>query len=143
MYGAKTTLPLAALASELPKADFVVLACALTEQTRHLFDLAMFKNMRPDAYLVNIARGAVIISDDLLTALQTGVIAGAGIDVTEPEPLPDGHPLWNAPNLIITPHTADTNEMVIRMFSERLRLNTRAFLGQGDWVGIVDSELGY
>ncbi len=143
MYGAKTTLPLAALASELPKADFVVLACALTEQTRHLFDLAMFKNMRPDAYLVNIARGAVIISDDLLTALQTGVIAGAGIDVTEPEPLPDGHPLWNEPNLIITPHTADTNEMVIRMFSERLRLNTRAFLGQGDWVGIVDSELGY
>jgi phosphoglycerate dehydrogenase-like enzyme len=143
MEGANRTLPLESLASALAKADFVILACALTPRTKHLFDLAMLKNMKADAYLVNIARGAVVVSEDLLTALESGVIAGAGIDVTDPEPLPDGHALWNAPNLIITPHTADTNEMVVRMFSERLRLNTKAFLQQGDWVGIVSPDLGY
>lgn len=143
MPGVQLTLPLSSLSQALPNADFVVLACALTEQTRHLFDLEMLKKMRPDAYLVNIARGAVIVTDDLRTALESGVIAGAGIDVTDPEPLPDGHPLWAVPNLIITPHTADTNEMVVRMFSDRLRVNTLAYLKKGEWVGIVSAELGY
>ncbi len=143
MEGASRTLPLDSLGGALAQADFVVLACALTPRTKHLFDLAMLKNMRADAYLVNIARGAVVVSDDLLTALDSGIIAGAGIDVTDPEPLPEGHALWRAPNLIITPHTADTNEMVLRMFSERLRLNTLAYLQRGEWVGVVNPELGY
>ncbi len=143
LAGANVTVELDALPAQLAKADFVILACALTEKTRYLFDLAMLQSMKSDAYLVNIARGPVIVTADLLTALESKVIAGAGIDVTDPEPLPDGHPLWNAPNLIITPHTADTNEMVIRMFSERLRLNTLAYLNRGEWIGVVNPDLGY
>lgn len=143
MPGAYATYQLADLPGLLPTADFVILACALTQKTKYLFNDEMFDLMRSDSYIVNIARGPVIVSDDLLLALREGKIAGAGIDVTDPEPLPDGHPLWSAPNLIITPHTADTNEMVLRMFSERLRLNTLAYLGLGEWVGEVSATLGY
>lgn len=143
LAGANVTVELDALPAQLAKADFVILACALTEKTRYLFDLAMLQSMKSDAYLVNIARGPIVVTADLLTALESKVIAGAGIDVTDPEPLPDGHPLWNAPNLIITPHTADTNEMVIRMFSDRLRLNTLAYLNRGEWIGVVNPDLGY
>jgi phosphoglycerate dehydrogenase-like enzyme len=75
--------------------------------------------------------------------LEQGQIAGAALDVTDPEPLPDGHPLWDAKNIIITPHSADTKPMVIRLFSERLVENTKAFLGLGEWVGRVDSKSGY
>lgn len=131
------------LHEELPNADFVVLACALTERTRGLFDSAAFGAMKSTAYLVNVARGGVVSSEALLQALQEGQIAGAGIDVTDPEPLPDGHSLWNAPNLIITPHTADTDAQVIRMFAERIHHNVKAFCGHGEWVGVVDKQLGY
>ena len=134
---------LGSLDSELPTADFVVLACALTDQTRGLFNAARFKAMKPTAYLVNVARGPVVVTTDLEHALRTGQIAGAGIDVTDPEPLPDGHPLWTLENLIITPHTADTDAQVVRMFAERIRVNSLAFRGAGDWVGVVDKELGY
>jgi phosphoglycerate dehydrogenase-like enzyme len=75
--------------------------------------------------------------------LVAGDIAGAALDVTDPEPLPDGHPLWNAPNVIITPHTADTDAQVTRMFAERIRLNVDAYLSKSAWVGVVDKELGY
>ena len=143
MIGAHETVQLERLDQALASAEFVILACALTPETMHLFDLERFKQMRPEAYLVNIARGPHVVTTDLLTALETGLIAGAGIDVTDPEPLPDDHPLWNAPNLIITPHTADTNVQVERLFSDRLRLNVAAFLGKGEWVGQVDPVLGY
>ncbi len=131
------------LDNELPTADFVVLACALTDETRGLFSAARFEAMKPSAYLVNVARGPVVVTTDLEHALRTGQIAGAGIDVTDPEPLPDGHPLWTLENLIITPHTADTDAQVVRMFAERIRVNSLAFRGAGEWVGVVDKELGY
>lgn len=127
----------------LPEAQFVILACALTAETKHLFDANLLSKMNPEAYLVNIARGPVVVTDDLLAALKSGVIAGAAIDVTDPEPLPDGHPGWNEPNLLITPHTADTKVMVKRLFSIRLRENVSAYLGHGSWVGQVDPQLGY
>ena len=82
-------------------------------------------------------------TDELIAALVQADIAGAALDVTDPEPLPDGHPLWNAPNVIITPHTADTEAQVVRMFAERIRLNVAAYLGKSAWVGVVDKELGY
>ena len=131
------------LHDELSLADFVVLACALTERTRGIFDSKAFASMKPTAYLVNVARGGVVDTKALIAALERGEIAGAGIDVTDPEPLPDGHPLWNAPNLIITPHTADTDAQVIRMFAERINQNVKAFCGSGEWVGVVDKQLGY
>jgi len=143
MPGATSTLPFEALDQALPNADIVILAAALTTETTGLFNAQKFALMKPSAYLVNIARGPMVVSADLEHALQHGQIAGAGIDVTDPEPLPDGHPLWNTPNLIITPHTADTREMVVRMFSKRIHENVKAFFGEGELVGRVDPQLGY
>ncbi len=131
------------LDEELPKADFVLLACALTDRTRYLFDAQKFALMKQTAYLVNVARGSVVVTSDLIAALEAGELAGAGLDVTDPEPLPDGHPLWDTPNVIITPHTADTDAQVVRMFAERIRENVSAYLGSGAWVGVVDKKLGY
>lgn len=131
------------LDSSIPDADFVILAAALTSETYQLFNSERIALMREDAYLVNIARGAMIDTQALVDALNRGTIAGAAVDVTDPEPLPDGHPLWDAKNIIITPHTADTNEMVLRMFSVRIRENVAAFFGEQAWVGVVSPELGY
>ena len=143
LSGATRTVQLAELDDYLPKADWVFLACSLTESTRNLFDLERFKKMKDSSYFVNVARGAVVNTTDLVTALNDGVIAGAGVDVTDPEPLPDGHSLWSAKNVIITPHTADTNAQVVRLFSVRIKENLAAYKGLGDWVGLVDPELGY
>jgi len=143
LTGANTTVQLPALDDHLPLADWVFLACSLTESTRNLFDLERLKKMKDSAYLVNVARGPVVNTLDLVKALNGGIIAGAGVDVTDPEPLPDDHPLWSAQNVIITPHTADTNAQVVRLFSIRIKENLAAYKGLGDWVGLVDPELGY
>ena len=87
----------------LPDADVVVLAVPLTEATRGLVDAEFLGRMKDDALLVNVARGAVVETDALVTALHSGRIRAA-IDVVDPEPLPAGHPLWDAPNLLVTPH---------------------------------------
>ncbi len=141
--GATNTVQLPDLDEHLPAADWVFLACSLTDSTRNLFNLERFGKMKESAYLVNVARGPVVNTMDLVQALNEGLIAGAGVDVTDPEPLPDGHPLWSANNVIITPHTADTNDQVVRLFSIRIKENLAAFKGLGDWVGLVDPELGY
>ncbi|WP_431221219.1 D-isomer specific 2-hydroxyacid dehydrogenase family protein [Leifsonia xyli] len=141
--GAVRTVTASQLAEVLPSADLVVVAAALTDGTRRLFGGAEFAAMKPTAYLVNIARGGLVDTDALLDALRTGAIAGAGLDVTDPEPLPDGHPLWDEPNAIITPHQADTPEMTAPLLAERIRLNVRAFLDDGRFVGVVDPSAGY
>ena len=128
---------------ELAKAKFVILACALTETTRFLFDARAFGLMRKDSYLVNIARGEVVNQEDLVQALKSGSIAAAATDVTYPEPLPADHEMWRLDNLLITPHTADTKEIVTRLFSDRLRVNVAAWLAEKPLVGVVDAELGY
>lgn len=143
MRGASRTLGFEALDAELPNADVVIIAAALTPETTALFDARRLALMKNTSYLVNIARGPMVVSDDLAEALRSGTIAGAGIDVTDPEPLPDGHTLWQAPNIIITPHSADTRPMVLRLFSERIRENVAAFLEQSELVGRVDPQLGY
>jgi len=83
-----------------------VLAVPFLPETHHLIGAAEFALCKPDTILVNIARGAVIDTGALVDALRQGKIAGAGLDVTEPEPLPPDHPLWDCPNLIISPHLA-------------------------------------
>lgn len=90
----------------LPRAGVVVLAMPQTAETEHLFGAAEFAAMRPDAILVNVARGGVVDQDALVAALQSGRIAGAGLDVTTPEPLPAGDPLWTCPNVLISSHIA-------------------------------------
>lgn len=143
MVGVDRVLQLNAIDSALPGADFVFIAAALTEETRGLFDTNRFALMKASSYLVNIARGPIVDSQALEAALLGGVIAGAGIDVTDPEPLPVGHSLWNVPNLIITPHTADTPEMCVRLLAERIVDNVQRISSAKPLVGQVNLQLGY
>ncbi len=131
------------LDSYLAESQFVILACALTHETRFLFNDERFLVMAEGSYLVNVSRGEVIDQDALMRALDSGKLAGAAIDVTYPEPLPDGHPLWEQENLIITPHTADTMQIVTGLFAMRLKENVAAWIAGRELVGVVDRELGY
>jgi len=99
--------------------------------------------MKSDAILINVARGPLVDTDALADALAAGAIAGAGLDVTDPEPLPDGHRLWNEPRALITAHSADTPEMTTPLLGERFRLNLEAFLDHGRFEGVVDPGAGY
>ena len=90
----------------LGRSDVVVIALPLTKATRHLFTRDLFRRMRPTGILVNVTRGEIIYGDDLLAALDEGLLWGAGLDVTDPEPLPKGHRLWTHPRVIVTPHPA-------------------------------------
>ncbi|HSP53887.1 MAG TPA: D-isomer specific 2-hydroxyacid dehydrogenase family protein [Cryobacterium sp.] len=141
--GAARTVTTDALPGVLPTSDVIVVAAALTTGTRHLIGRAEFALMRPEAVLVNIARGPLVDTDALIAALAAGTIAGAALDVTDPEPLPQGHPLWAEPRCLITPHSADTPEMTAPLLAERIRLNVGAFLADGRFVGVVDPRNGY
>ncbi|CAN5370541.1 D-isomer specific 2-hydroxyacid dehydrogenase family protein [soil metagenome] len=143
LAGADRTVSTDALDDVLATADVVVLAAAMTDDTKHLIGEPQFRAMKETAILVNIARGGLIDTDALVHALSAGEIAGAGVDVTDPEPLPDGHPLWSAPNVIITPHSADTPEMTAPLLAERLKQNVIAFVGDGSFAGVVDPQAGY
>lgn len=141
--GAARTLGLDRLTEALPGADVVFLALALTPETEGVIGAGELALMEPHAWLVNVARGRHVDTDALVEALAAGTIGGAGLDVTEPEPLPDGHPLWSLPNVILTPHTANTQEMAVPLLSRRIAENVRRF-GTGDeLVGPVDPHAGY
>ena len=127
----------------LPQADYVALCLPKTADTKDMFDYRRFALMKPEAIITNIGRGNAIVMDDINRALREGLIGGAGLDVTEPEPFPEGHPLWDAPNLIITSHTAGhsihTNQRRFDMFYE---LWTRFTAGQ-PLHSMVDFSKGY
>jgi phosphoglycerate dehydrogenase-like enzyme len=99
--------------------------------------------MRTDSWLVNVARGRHVDTGALVDALDAGAIAGAALDVTDPEPLPDGHPLWTQPRCIITPHTADTLEMTERPLARRIQGNVARFIAGQPLVGLIDAVAGY
>jgi len=141
--GAARTLPMGDLAAALGDARVVFLALALTPETEHVIGAAQFAAMRPDSWLVNVARGRHVDTGALVTALREGQIAGAGLDVTDPEPLPDGHPLWDLENCVITPHTADTLEMVMPLLARRITENVRRFAAGEPLVGVIDPAAGY
>lgn len=143
MPGAARTVTTDRLLEVLPEADVVIVAAAATSETKNLIGAAELAAMREDAVLVNIARGTLVDSSALADALHAGHLTGAGLDVTAPEPLPDGHPLWTAPRCVITSHSADTPEMIAPLLAERVRLNVEALLGDGAFVGVVDPALGY
>jgi phosphoglycerate dehydrogenase-like enzyme len=143
MEGVDVVLESDRYADALPGADLVVLALPLTPDTDGLIGRDELELMEPHAWLVNVARGRHVVTDDLVDALRNGVIGGAGLEVTDPEPLPDDHPLWEMPNCIITPHTGTTPEMARPLLAERVRANVRRF-GQGrELLGPVDLEAGY
>jgi phosphoglycerate dehydrogenase-like enzyme len=121
----------------------VVLALALTPETTGIIDAEALARMAPDTWLVNVARGAHVVTDDLVEALSADALGGAALDVTDPEPLPDGHPLWSLPNCLITPHVGNTPEMAKPLLSARIAENTRRFGAGEPLIGLVDPTLGY
>ena len=127
----------------LTGADLVVLALALTPDTEGMLARNEFELMEDHAWVVNVARGRHIVTDDLVWALENGVIGGAGLDVTDPEPLPPGHPLWALQNCIITPHVGNTPEMAVPLLSERITANVRRYARGEELLGPVDVQLGY
>ncbi len=141
--GAERTVAADRLAEVLPDADVVVVAAAMTDGTAHMIGAAELAAMKPTSVLVNVARGGLVDTDALTAALSSASIAGAGLDVTDPEPLPDGHPLWSEPRAIITSHSADTPEMTTPLLAERVKTNVRAFLDHSRFEGLVDPEAGY
>ena len=143
MEGVDDVLEADRYADALPGADLVVLALALTPETEAMFGVDEFALMEPHAWIVNVARGRHIVTDHLVEALRVGTIGGAALDVTDPEPLPDGHPLWSLPNCIITPHVGNTPEMAKPLLAERVTENVRRFARGDELVGLVDVDAGY
>jgi phosphoglycerate dehydrogenase-like enzyme len=135
--------PPAALKSLLPKADVLVLSCPLTEQTRGLIGAAEIALLPDDAYLINVARGRIVDHDALVAALREGQLAGAGMDVTEPEPLPDASPLWTMNNVVITPHIAGRSYGRNRRVFLLTRANIYRFAHGEPLLNVVDVERGY
>ncbi len=127
----------------LAGAELVVLALALTAETRGVIDGRRLRLLAPDAWVVNVARGGHIVTDDLVTVLAEGAIGGAALDVTDPEPLPDGHPLWTEPRCIITPHTANTIAMAEPLLRARVTENVRRWIAGEELIGPVDPVAGY
>ncbi len=127
----------------LADADVVFIALALTPETEGMISRSELEQMRSDAWIVNVARGRHIVTDDLVWALQQGVIGGAALDVTDPEPLPADHPLWSLPNCIITPHVGNTPEMAVPLLGERITTNVRHFAQGEPLIGPVHVDLGY
>ncbi|MDP8978643.1 MAG: D-isomer specific 2-hydroxyacid dehydrogenase family protein [Actinomycetota bacterium] len=143
MDGADRVLSFEERYEALRGADAIVLALALTPETRGLMTDIEFELMEPHAWLVNVARGEHVATGDLVNALREDVIGGAALDVTDPEPLPDGHPLWSLPNCLITPHTANTDDMAQPLLSRRISENVARFAEGRELVGPVDPQLGY
>jgi phosphoglycerate dehydrogenase-like enzyme len=127
----------------LAQADVVVIGLPLTKATRHLFTRDLFRRMKRTAILINVTRGEIVYGDDLLAALDDGQIWGAGLDVTDPEPLPKGHALWSHPRCVVTPHTAGGSprraDRIVDTFCENLR---RLRDGR-PLVALVDKQKGY
>ena len=143
LEGAAKTHPIGELPKLLSDAEFVVLAAALTDETRGLIDGRALTLMRPGAWLVNVARGGLVDTDALVRALRDGSIGGAALDVTDPEPLPTGHPLWELPNCLITPHVANTWSMAVPELAAMVTRNVRRFSAGEPLEGVVDPALGY
>jgi phosphoglycerate dehydrogenase-like enzyme len=131
------------LLDALPAADLVVIALSLTPTTTGIVDRDFLARMAPHAWLVNVGRGGHVVTDDLVDTLRNARIGGAALDVTDPEPLPAGHPLWSLPNCIVTPHIANTPEMGLPLIAERVRENTARFATGEPLIGLVDVSLGY
>lgn len=123
--GAQSSCPISDLNEILPEGDFFVFALPETEETRNLIAKAEFSKMKNSAQIVNVGRGATLNTNDLLAAVRNGTIAGASLDVTDPEPLPDGHPLWREPNILITPHTSNLPRNQARSLANRTEENVR------------------
>jgi phosphoglycerate dehydrogenase-like enzyme len=143
LAGADRVVGMDDLDEALIGAELVVLALALTPDTAGVLDRRRLELLAPHGWVVNVARGAHIVTDDLVRVLAEGRIGGAALDVTDPEPLPDDHPLWREPRCLLTPHTANTMAMAVPLLSERVRENVRRRLAGEPLLGLVDAAAGY
>jgi phosphoglycerate dehydrogenase-like enzyme len=137
MYGPQELLQV------LPEAHFVVLTVPLTPETRGMIDEAELRTMRADAYLINIGRGGTVQENALVQALREGWIAGAGLDVFESEPLPEGSPLWQMSNVILTPHYAGLTPQYERRATGIFLDNLARYVSGEPLRNVVDKELAY
>jgi len=122
----------------LPRADFVIMTVPETPQTRGMMSMRQFKLMKKTAYLINIGRGATVILDDLVEAIRSGTIAGAGLDVFQVEPLPPDHPLWTLPGVLITPHVAGEGPYLQERRTQLLLENCKRFNEGRPLINVVD-----
>ena len=125
------------------QADVVINTAPLTDQTRGIFNSAFFDAMKPEAFFISVGRGGSTVTDDLIAALTSGSIAGAGLDVTDPEPLPKGHPLWTTPRVIISPHTAGRSDKGRDRLYLMVKENLRRYVNGEPMLSVVDIERGY
>jgi phosphoglycerate dehydrogenase-like enzyme len=141
--GAVRTLPAERMNEVWGAADHVVVAAPATSATRHLVGAAQLAAMRDGAWLVNVARGSLVDTDALVRALAEGRLGGAALDVTDPEPLPDGHPLWDEPRALISPHAANPPSAQDRHLARRVEENVRRFAAGEPLLAPVDPRAGY
>ena len=139
----KRLYPIEALKGMLPECDFVVVSLPLTPETRYLFNAEMFTHFKPGAFLVNVSRGDLIDENALVQAINLGQVGGAVLDVFSQEPLPTESPLWDLPQVIITPHTSGASthlvDDVVALFAE----NLRRYVAGDPLYNVVDAERGY
>jgi len=131
------------LPSLLAASDFAVIAAPHTPETARLFDAKTLAHLRPTSYLINIGRGAIVVLDDLVSALRAGQLAGAALDVYEVEPLPADHPLWDFPNVILTPHTAGYSPVIAARHLATLVENVGRFMRGEVLVNVVNKALWF
>lgn len=125
------------------QADVVINTLPLTKRTRGLLDATFFRSMKPNAYYISVGRGATTVTDDLVAALEKGELAGAGLDVVDPEPLPAGHPLWSMPRVIITPHTAGRSDRSRQRLFMLVGENLKRYVAGDALLSVVDAKRGY
>lgn len=124
-------------------ADFLFLAAPLTPRTRGMIDARVLAKMKPGSFLINVARGPLVVEADLVAALASGHLAGAGLDVTEVEPLPASSRLWDLPNVIITPHVGGQSRVRIDQMTDFFCDNLRRYLAGQPLRNLVDKQLGF
>lgn len=127
----------------LPQADFVAVCLPYTSETHHLFDMKKFRKMKPSAVIMNIARGPIIHEEHLIEALRKDIIGGAGLDVTEHEPLPKESPLWDIDNVVVTPHHSGLSEKYMDRAVELFCRNIAAYRAGRRLPTLVNKTLGY
>jgi len=127
----------------LAESDFMVLTAPETPETRGMFDAEALSRMKPQAALINISRGSLVDEDAMVAALREGGLRGAGLDVFAQEPLPDDHPLWNLPNVVITPHVSAVTRHFWRRQTDLILENFRRYLAGETLLNLVDKEAGF
>ncbi|MFC4605712.1 D-isomer specific 2-hydroxyacid dehydrogenase family protein [Rhodococcus kronopolitis] len=141
--GADETLPADRLDEVWARADHFVVAAPATAATHNLIGRPELARMSRSSWIVNVARGTLIDTDALVDALRAGTIGGAALDVTDPEPLPDGHPLWTLPNALITPHVANPATGLPRALADHVAGNVARFAAGEQLAGVIDPVAGY